>query len=71
MVFFSSMPGTTMQYISTTFGAFRLAKIDQMQLAEVGSEVRNKKEKKEENEEEWIEVVVECPDCVKEELYNG
>jgi len=42
-----------------------------MQLAEVGSEVRNKKEKKEENEEEWIEVVVECPDCVKEELYNG
>ena len=23
------------------------------------------KEKKEENEEEWIEIVVECPDCVK------
>ena len=40
MVFFSSMPGTIMQNISTTFGAFRLEKVDQMQLAEVGNEVK-------------------------------
>lgn len=36
MAFFSSMPGTTMQNFSTTFGAFRLEKGNQMQLTEVG-----------------------------------
>lgn len=36
MVFFSSMPGITMQNISTTFGASRLEKRDQMQPTEVG-----------------------------------
>ena len=49
MVFFSSMLGTTMQNFSTTFGAFRLGKRDQMQQTEVGiwgEEYERKKRRK-------------------------
>ena len=50
---------------STTFGASRLEKRNQMQLTEVGNEMKKmEKENKDENEEEWIEAIVECPDCV-------
>ena len=65
MGFFLSIHGTSMQNISTISGASLLEKENQVKLTEGGNRgEKMKNEKSEELNEEWIEVSIECPDCV-------